>query len=142
MNIESPETTAKIRKSPSREGTLRATRAPRHEGVPFRLRERDSEAGFREIHVEGELDLAVAERLGAAIERAERLPATLIDLSRCTFIDVTATTLIRAAHRRVGGEGRLLAIRGAGGQTLRLLTALGLTGDGLLCEPLGREAPA
>jgi anti-anti-sigma regulatory factor len=128
--------------SPPGDGTLRATRAVAIGGVPFRVRERDSDAGFREIHVEGELDLAVLDRLGAAIERAERLPGTFIDLARCTFIDVNATTLILAAHRRASAENRVLAIRGAGGQILRLLTALGLTGDGLLCEPLGEEALA
>ncbi len=125
--------------SPTQEGTLRAPR-PRLDEVSLRLLERDAGPGCREIVVEGELDRAVVGRLVAAIERAERLPSVLIDLDRCAFIDVDATTAILSAHHRARGEHRRLAIRGAGGQTLRLLTALGLTGDGLLCEPLGREA--
>jgi anti-anti-sigma regulatory factor len=133
------ESTARIRTSPNQEGTLRATR-PLQEELRFRLLERDAGPGCREILVEGELDRAVVDRLVAAIDRAERLPSVLIDLGRCAFIDVDATTVILSAHRRARGEDRRLAIRGAGGQTLRLLTALGLTGDGLLCEPLGREA--
>ncbi len=127
--------------SPTQEGTLRVTR-PRRNELAFRLRERDPAPDCREIVVECELDRAVVERLAAAIDRADRLPWVLIDLARCPFIDVDATTVIFSAHRRARGEDRQLAIRGAGGQTLRLLTALGLTGDGLLCEPLGREARA
>lgn len=133
------ESTLKIRMSPSQEGTLRARR-PRRDELHFRLLERDSNSGCREILIEGELDRAVAGRLAAALERAAGAPSILIDLARCGFIDVDATTVILSAHRRARGEGRRLAIRGAGGQTLRLLTALGLTGDGLLSEPLGREA--
>jgi anti-anti-sigma regulatory factor len=108
--------------------------------VSLRLLERDPAPDCREIVVEGELDRAVVGRFAAALERAEQLPAVLIDLARCAFIDVDTTTVLLSAHRRARGEDRQLAIRGAGGQTLRLLTALGLTGDGLLSEPLGREA--
>jgi anti-anti-sigma regulatory factor len=133
------ESTARIPMSPTQEGTGRAPR-DRGEDVALRLLERDASPDCREIVVEGELDRAVVDRLVAAIERADRLPSVLIDLARCAFIDVDATTAIFSAHRRARGEDRRLAIRGAGGQTLRLLTALGLTGDGLLCEPLGREA--
>jgi anti-anti-sigma regulatory factor len=125
--------------SPKQEGTLRATRPDRND-VALNVLERDAAPGCREIVVEGELDMAVVDRLVEAIERAEESPSILIDLARCGFIDVDATTAILSAHRRARGEGRRLAIRGAGGQTLRLLTALGLTGDGLLSEPLGREA--
>ena len=124
--------------SPNQEGTC-APPGPRGR-VALRLLERDSDSGCREILVEGELDRAVVDRLAAAIERADGMPSVLIDLARCGFIDVDATTVILSAHRRACGEDRRLAIRGAGGQTLRLLTALGLTGDGLLSEPLGREA--
>jgi anti-anti-sigma regulatory factor len=125
--------------SPKQEGTLRTTRPAKH-GVQLNVLERDAAPGCREIIVEGELDLAVLDRLVEAIERAEQLPSVTIDLDRCGFIDVDSTAVILSAHRRARGEDRQLAIRGAGGQTLRLLTALGLTGDGLLCEPLGREA--
>lgn len=127
--------------STDQEGTLRVPR-PAGDHASFRLLERDAAPDCREIVIEGELDRAVVDRLVAAIERAERLPSVLIDLARCAFIDVDATTVIFSAHRRARGEDRQLAIRGAGGQTLRLLTALGLTGDGLLCEPLGREVRA
>jgi anti-sigma B factor antagonist len=98
----------------------------------FKLIESDLRPGCRRIEVEGELDLAVADRLQEAIDRAAPQPQVLIDLERCDFIDSTGIAVIVRAHNLMAEEERKLAICGPSDQVLRVLTITGLTGNGLV----------
>jgi anti-anti-sigma factor len=100
----------------------------------FRVSEREVAPGCREIRIEGELDLAVADQLQEAIARC-RGEQTLIDLADCDFIDSTGIAVIVRAHREWAedGGGRLL-VHSPCDQVLRILTITGLTGIGLVFE--------
>lgn len=94
----------------------------------FKLTEAEIADGCREIAVEGELDLAVSDRLQQAIDDcgADRI---LIDLGPCQFIDSTGIFLILRAHR--AGDPQLL-VHSPRSQVLRLFEVTGLTGRGLV----------
>lgn len=101
----------------------------------LKLIELDRRAGWREIQVEGELDLAVADQLQEALDRAgEKGAHVLISLENCEFIDSTGIAIIVAAHNQLTGEGRRIAIYGASSQVLRVLSITGLTANGLVFE--------
>jgi anti-anti-sigma factor len=101
----------------------------------FRLIELDPRTGCREIQVEGELDLAVADQLQEALDRAgEEYTRVLISLENCEFIDSTGIAVIVAAYNQLAGEGRRIAVYGASSQVLRVLSITGLTGNGLVFE--------
>jgi anti-anti-sigma factor len=87
--------------------------------------------GATEIGVEGELDLAVADQLQAAIDGA-LAGTTLIDLSRCTFIDSTGIAVILRAHRLGEQDGGRCVAHSPSRQVLRVLTITGLTDNGLV----------
>jgi anti-anti-sigma factor len=98
----------------------------------FRISEREIGPGRREIRVEGELDLAVADRLVEAIARS-RDEQTLIDLADCEFIDSTGIAVIVRAHRdRADENGGRVVVHSPSPQVLRILTVTGLTGNGLV----------
>jgi anti-anti-sigma factor len=110
----------------------------------FELTETEAGTGWREIHVEGELDLAVCDRLQEAIGSQD--DCVLIDLEGCRFIDSTAISAILRAHSR---EGSRVVVHSPAGQVLRVLEITGLTGNGLvfgdreqalqaLAEPVGQ----
>jgi anti-anti-sigma factor len=104
----------------------------------FQVESRDLGSGRAEIRVEGEADLAVADRLEAALDQASSANGPLlIDLSACEFIDSTAIALLLRRQRQLGREGRRLAAWGASGQVLRILAVAGLTDSGF-----GFEEPA
>jgi anti-anti-sigma factor len=104
----------------------------------FKLTEKDLDSGCREIHLEGELDLAVADRLSEALERAaSEGDRVVIGLERCTFIDSTGIAIIVKAHRELAQQGRALTVYGASDQVLRILSITGLTNDGLVFENAG-----
>jgi anti-anti-sigma factor len=96
----------------------------------FRVTETALEDGAAEIAVQGELDLAVADRLDDAIERAkgERI---LISLASCEFIDSTGIAVIVRASQ---ADGRRVVVHSASAQVLRILEVTGLTGNGLVFE--------
>jgi anti-anti-sigma factor len=94
----------------------------------FKLTESEPAPGFREIRVEGELDLAVAEQLRQALRRDPQ-DQVLINLGSCEFIDSTGIAVILRAHR--DGDGRVV-IHSPGGQVLRVLEVSGLIADGLV----------
>jgi anti-anti-sigma factor len=97
----------------------------------FKLTERRSADGTIEIAVDGELDLAVADHLQAAIERAGP-GVMLIDLARCTFIDSTGIAMILRAHReREEDDGRIV-VHSPSRHVLRVLAITGLTDAGLI----------
>ena len=99
----------------------------------FRLSEVELGDGERELLVEGELDLAVADRLREALEEidAERV---LIDLSGCEFIDSTGIAVVVQAHQRARERGGRVAVHSPRAQVLRVLTVSGLTANGLVFE--------
>jgi anti-sigma B factor antagonist len=105
--------------------------------IPFTLSEREIDPGCREIRVEGELDLAVADRLQAVIARRQG-DQTLIDLEDCEFIDSTGIAVIVRAHRAWADGGGRFVVHSPSAQVLRILTITGLSGIGLIFE--SREA--
>ena len=101
----------------------------------FNVSERELQPGCKDVQVEGELDLAVAERLdevltGAAVEYRR----VLIGLERCDFIDSSGIAVILRTHNRMEGEGRKLAVYSPTDQVLRVLTMAGLLGNGLVFD--------
>lgn len=95
---------------------------------PFRLTESVVGDGLREIEIEGELDLAVAERLREALVdcQGDRI---LIGLASCQFIDSTGLAAILSANR---GDSRRIVLHSPRDQVLRVLEVTGLTADGLV----------
>lgn len=87
--------------------------------------------GAIEIEVDGEVDLAVADQLQRAIDDAGP-GTTLIDLTRCTFIDSTGIAVILRAHRLRAEDGGRLVAHSPSAQVLRVLSVTGLTGNGLV----------
>jgi anti-anti-sigma factor len=103
--------------------------------LPFRLVEREADAGTREILVEGELDLAVAEQLREALERADSdCTQILIGLENCDFIDSTGIAVVVQAHRRFAEEGGRVVLYAPRSQVRRVLSVTGLTSNGLVFE--------
>jgi len=87
--------------------------------------------GAVEIEVDGEVDLAVADQLREAIDDAGP-GTTLIDLTRCTFIDSTGIAVILRAHRLREEDGGRIVAHSPSAQVLRVLSVTGLTGNGLV----------
>jgi anti-anti-sigma factor len=107
--------------------------------IPFALSEREIWPACREIAIEGELDLAVSERLRVVLDRAvaER-QHVLIDLSRCDFLDVRALAVLIQADRDLRAHGRQLLLQGAHGQVRRLLSKTAAPEAGLPSKPMPR----
>jgi anti-anti-sigma factor len=99
----------------------------------FNLTETVVEDGCREIEVEGELDLAVADRLQQAIADCQG-DHILISLESCQFMDSTGIAVILEANSR--NDSRVV-LHSPCGQVLRVLELTGLTANGLVFA--GRE---
>lgn len=103
--------------------------------LPFKLVEREVSAEVREILVQGELDLAVAEQLREALERAgSDCIQILVGLENCEFIDSTGIAVLVQAHRQFAEESRRVVLYAPTSQVLRVLSITGLTGNGLVFE--------
>lgn len=99
----------------------------------FNVTEQDLQPGYRDIQVQGELDLAVAGRLDEVLTAAvEQCDYVLIGLERCDFIDSSGIAVILRAHNRLQEEGRRLVVYAATEQVLRVLSMTGLTQNGLV----------
>jgi anti-anti-sigma factor len=100
---------------------------------PFKISERDVDANCREIRLEGELDLAVAdqfqERLNAAVADGVEV---LICLDECDFLDSTGIAVIVLAHRLMANKGRRLLVCHPSVEVNRVLTLTGLTDQGIV----------
>lgn len=80
------------------------------------------------IHVEGDLDLfgapavrtAIGERLGAGV------PAIVLDLSDCSFIDSVGLSLLLTTRERCVSAGGSFSVIGAGEAALRLFETVGV----------------
>lgn len=81
------------------------------------------------IEVQGELDHAVVPRLREQLADALTLnPARLVvDLSRCTFFDVSGINLLLDAHRQIWQQDGRLTLHGAQERHLKLLALMGLS---------------
>jgi len=109
----------------------------------FSLEQRDLAAGYCEISVAGELDLAVADRLGRAIEAVGAGNVGLVvGLGGCEFIDSTGIAVILRARQRFETEGRRLVVCCPADQVERILEITGLSQDGLVYETLGDAVEA
>lgn len=99
----------------------------------FRISQVDLDSGCREVRVEGELDLAVADQLRARLEEATEAGVdVLVSLDRCEFIDSTGIAVIVMAHRELAKGGRRLAVCNPSDRVARTLEITGLDLDGLL----------
>jgi anti-sigma B factor antagonist len=100
----------------------------------FEVTQRDLRPGCREVHVAGELDLAVAGQLDEVLAAAVECERVLIGLERCAFIDSSGIAVILRAHHRMEADGGRLAIYGASAQVARILSMTGLTANGLVFD--------
>jgi anti-anti-sigma factor len=101
---------------------------------PFQITEDELGPDGREIQVEGELDLAVADQLQSALDKAQDCKGIVIGLERCDFIDSTGIAVIVRGQHRMEAAGGGLAAHGADGGVLRILEMTGLTKNGLIYE--------
>ena len=99
----------------------------------FNVTERELQPGCKDIQIEGELDLAVAEQLDEVLTAAAgECHQVLVGLERCAFIDSSGIAVILRAHSRMEADGHRLAVYGPAAQVLRVLSMTGLTGNGLV----------
>ncbi len=79
--------------------------------VPLFNVEISSENGMVRIAVSGELDLATAPQLEAALQQQSEVAARIVlDLTRVSFIDSTGLRVLLQAHDAAQAHGRGLAI--------------------------------
>ena len=99
-----------------------------HEALPsFALRvERDDSVAT--VVVSGELDLATAPRLCAAVADNGDVELLVLDLSATTFIDSTGVRALLNAERRGLGSGSRVVVVAGDGAVRRLLELCGLDG--------------
>lgn len=101
----------------------------------FKVSATDLRPGTRDVRIEGELDLAVADQLDGALSVAiEECSEVLVGLERCTFIDSSGIALILRAHNRMQEEGNRLVVYAPTKQVLRVLSMTGLIGNGLVFD--------
>jgi anti-sigma B factor antagonist len=85
--------------------------------------------------VVGELDLAVADQLREALDRAGTdRSQILIALGDCEFIDSTGIAVIVHADQQMAERGGWIAAYGPSSQVRRILSVTGLTENGLIFE--------
>lgn len=116
----------------------------------FTVTEREIQPGCKDVQVEGELDLAVAEQLDEILSKAAaEYSRVLVGLEACDFIDSSGIAVILRAHNRMEGEGNRLAVYAPTDQVLRVLKMTGLIGNGLVFDSaeeavagIGGSAPA
>jgi len=92
----------------------------------FKLSERDDPSGWREVHVEGEVDYAVGDELLAALFEPAAKQDVLVDLSECDFVDGTGLGILVRTRLRLRDEGKKMLLRGAHGQVSRLFNTTGM----------------
>ena len=87
----------------------------------FNVSVEDLRPGCRDVKVEGELDLAVADRLDEALTAAvDECSRVIVGLDRCTFIDSSGIAVILRAHNRMQEAGNRLAVYAPSDQVLLL----------------------
>jgi anti-sigma B factor antagonist len=88
----------------------------------------ESRRGLLRIAVRGELDIATAPRLGAAMAAAAGHRAVLVDLSSLSFIDVAGLHALLEAERAADAAGGMLAIVNPADAVSRMLALSGSGG--------------
>jgi anti-sigma B factor antagonist len=73
------------------------------------------------VAVVGELDLATAPRLAAALGEHVDAEVLVVDLTATAFIDSTGVRVLLEAHRRCAGSARRLVVLVEDGPVLRVL---------------------
>jgi len=102
---------------------------------PFRISEVDLDSECREMRVEGELDLSVADQFQKRLDvAATEGIEVLVCLKRCDFIDSTAIAAIVFAHKLMASRGRRLLVCNPSGQVSRILAVTGLNDVGLIYD--------
>lgn len=100
---------------------------------PFRISEADLDSECREIRVEGELDLSVADQFQTRLDAATREDIeVLVCLEQCDFIDSTGIAAIVMAHKLLESRGRRLLVCNPSSQVSRILAVTGLTDAGFV----------
>jgi anti-anti-sigma factor len=114
---------------------------------PFNISEVDLDSECREMRVEGELDLSVADQFQKRLDAAAMDDVDiLVSFERCDFIDSTGIAVIVLAHKLMASKGRRLLVCNPSGQVSRTLAVTGLndlglvytTTDAALAERFGR----
>jgi anti-sigma B factor antagonist len=92
------------------------------------------------VVVSGELDLATAPRLSAAVAEHGDAKLLVLDMTATTFIDSTGVRALLHADRRSLGSGSRLVVVAGDGAVRKVLELCGL--DGRLTLVSDRPAPA
>jgi anti-anti-sigma factor len=101
----------------------------------FEIRQQELDEGVVQLEVVGELDLAVADQLGLALEEARQAGSNvLISLRGCEFIDSTGIAAIIDAWKRLGEDGKRLVVAEPTEQVVRLLEIVGIADRGLVFQ--------
>jgi anti-sigma B factor antagonist len=101
----------------------------------FSISERDLSGKCREVRLEGELDLSVAERLQQRLNAAAAEDVdVLVCLEECDFIDSTGIAVIVLAHRLMAGKGRRLVVCHPSAEVNRVLALTGLVEEGIVVD--------
>jgi stage II sporulation protein AA (anti-sigma F factor antagonist) len=101
----------------------------------FRINERDLDGECREIRLEGELDLSVADRLQARLDAAVADDVeVLVCVDECDFIDSTGIAVIVLAYKLMEDRGRRLFVSDPSPEVRRVLDITGLTDQGIVFE--------
>lgn len=109
----------------------------------FTVTERELQPDCRDIQVEGELDLAVAEQLDEVLAAAAgKCSRILVGLERCAFIDSSGIAVLLRARTRMEEQGNRLVVYGPTAQVERVLSVTGLIGNGLVYGTVGEALSA
>jgi anti-anti-sigma factor len=101
----------------------------------FTVTERELQPDCSDVQIEGELDLAVADRLDEVLAAAAaKSTRVLVGLERCAFIDSSGIAVILRARNRMEEEGHRLLVYAPTAQVLRVLSMTGLIGNGLVFD--------
>lgn len=89
---------------------------------------RELSGTWRTMTVEGEIDLATADRLASALEevRSNDSSNLVVDLSNSPFMDSTGLKTLLLANRRFADSGRELVLAVHGGPISRLIDVSGV----------------
>ena len=93
------------------------------------------------VHLQGELDMATADRLRQVLDGAmtRDADALVLDLTHLTFIDSTGIGVLVGASQRARRHGRSFVVRHAGRSVLKTLRLTGLDEQ---LQPMSPEHPA
>jgi anti-anti-sigma factor len=107
----------------------------------FSVSQRELRPGYQVIELVGELDLAVADRLGSAIDAVDSGTRVLIlDMEHCAFMDSTGLATVLAARQKFEQSGRRLAVCAPGLQVKRLFSITGSADNGLVFDSVDEAA--